>query len=327
MLNIFKSQYSRQIPALTGLILVIIINTGCDARYGVQYSAMPTPAPNLTNIPIPTQTPNPQSGTASSPRPSSTPTPTATAVPTPVPCTPKTITENIRLIFMIDNSGSTADTDPNYSARVSTIQTFLKTYQNKANFTYAFGIFGSYIGGNAYSGRIGVGAGFYDMAGLLDISYFANTFGSAAALPTILNNFENRSTDGGTLYTSAFTALQTLISQDERNHRGVYKYVVIFMSDGEPTDWCLDSTCSNVTFDTVDNGVTALVDKLKASVIAGGSSFALSTVYFDATASYDDSAAYFLSDMANHGGGTFIDAHQSGQNFTIDDLLVDPGCH
>src|SRR5271167_3498882 len=45
----------------------------------------------------------------------------------------------VRILFMVDNSGSTSTTDPNHDYRAQTISTFLSQFGSKTNFSYSFG--------------------------------------------------------------------------------------------------------------------------------------------------------------------------------------------
>ncbi len=56
----------------------------------------------------------------------------------------ETTTSNLKVLFMVDASGSTIGTngtDPDKAFRTGTIQSFIDRFGSKPNFSYAFGMF------------------------------------------------------------------------------------------------------------------------------------------------------------------------------------------
>ncbi|MBS1959452.1 MAG: VWA domain-containing protein [Bdellovibrionales bacterium] len=236
--------------------------------------------------------------------------------PTPNPTCTETIdttTANLRIMFMVDNSGSTfpsgndPGTDPNFHYRAQTIKDFLTQYGTKTNFTYSFGYFS------------GTSAKVYDMnsnsfkaAGSITANNF---FGNSTQLNTALTNYQNITPSGNTPYGAAFNATKTEVIADEGAHGATYQYIMIFMSDGKPTD-----ANSNIqSWSQISN----LVPDLLAA--AGSSnSLAVGTVYFGPA--NDSTAISNLSQMATQGGGQFVNTNTT-TNFTINDVISIPGCH
>ena len=92
-------------------------------------------------------------------------------------CSVTTTAAPLRIIFMVDNSGSTADTDPNQYYRNATIQNFLTHAASHSNLTYGFGFF---AGTDAY---------FYDTSTQNFSLNAIQPFGTAMNLTSALNLF------------------------------------------------------------------------------------------------------------------------------------------
>ena len=276
-------------------------------------TATPTPAPTATPSPTaaPTSTPIPTGPTSTptpTPAPVATPTPVPVATPTPVPtatptptCTAGTTTENLRIMFMVDNSGSTATTDPNHDYRVKTVQQFIQNYGSHTNLTYSFGYFG------------GTSAKEFDDNTNRFVSTATVPFGNATSLSTALTDYEALSPSGNTPYSAAFTSLQSVVSQDEA--LGITEnYVVVFMSDGMPTD-----ISGNVT-----TAIDGMVNNLRNQVQANGVSLlTVSTVYFGPES--DSTSIGNLTNMAHVGNGQFVDTNQLSSELQINDVITVPG--
>lgn len=212
-------------------------------------------------------------------------------------CTVSTTSESLRIIFMVDNSGSTADTDPSEYYRITAVQNFLSAYGSNANFTYGFGYF---AGDSAY---------LYDASTGTFSSNASSPFGSASFLSAALTAYENVPDDGDTPYQAAFQTVQSAISKDSTTSN----YVLIFMSDGGPTD--LNSP--------IDTSIVSIVDNLKTITENKGHLITVSSVYFGPD---DDSDAKdHLEVMASEGGGQFFDTNTTTE-LEVDDIITVPGC-
>ncbi len=121
----------------------------------------------------------------------------------------------------------------------------------------------------------------------------------------------------GTNYSTAFDALQADIVGD--SHRdSQQKYVVVFMSDGEPSDMGSESE--------IDSNITQEVKSLQTNVSRStGGNVIVSSVYFgDKSLRKGDSAykaAYHLQVMAAQGGGQFVDTTKLNAELQIEDLI------
>lgn len=209
-------------------------------------------------------------------------------------------TENLRIIFMVDNSGSTDTSDPKEVYRVKALQTFIAQYGSKTNFTYGMGMFAT-------------AAIMYDVKQKAFASSPASPFGVTADLSNALTIFETTKTQSGTGYGAAFAALQTAILSDV-TAASQLNYVVVFMSDGQPTD--LKSP--------VDTSIIGLVDGLRNTVKGKGGLVTVSSVYFGPES--DSTSIDHLTTMATEGKGQFVDANKLAANsFAIDDVITVPG--
>ena len=204
-------------------------------------------------------------------------------------------------MFMVDNSGSTATTDPSHNYRVKTIQDFLTSYGSHANLTYSFGYFS------------GTTSPEYDMTQSQFKSSTSNIFGDSTALTSALNTFKALNPGGNTPYDAAFTALRTEVQVDEAT--GIKRdYVVVFMSDGQPTD-----ISGNVA-----SGIISLVDQLRTAVQNNGTSLlTVSSVYFGAES--DHVSIGNLQTMATEGSGQFVDTNVT-TSISINDIITVPTC-
>ena len=244
--------------------------------------------------------------TTANPPHASTTTPAAPETPpglpgSNVPCTAGSTTENLRILFMVDNSGSTAATDPNHTYRTKTLNSFLSAYGSHQNLTYSFGYFN------------GSSAKAYDFSRARFQTTVASPFGPASAMPPVLQKFDSYPPQGNTPYTAAFRALGALVHLDETS--GVKQnYVVVFMSDGIPTDIYGDASIE----------ISNLVRELRTEVESNGSSLlTVSSVYFGP----DDDAdsIHNLEVVARSGQGQFVDTNKLASALQINDVITVPG--
>ncbi len=214
-------------------------------------------------------------------------------------------TENLRIIFMVDNSGSTLETDPSQLVRVQTIRDFLAKYQSKINFTYSFGYFSDETSVfNTTTQKF------------QSSSVPQNVFGTAVDIAQALKLFTKVSPNGATNYEPALTAVQSMIVQDPHVSTP-WNYVLIFMSDGQPTD----------INDPVVPTLEGLVTNVLNAATSHGDFATSSMVLFDPI---DDpqyrSSLVNLSSMATKGKGQFFDTNfPPPGGLAIDDIISVPG--
>ena len=215
------------------------------------------------------------------------------------PCPITNTTQNLRILFMVDNSGSTKTTDPQKTHRISTVQTFLNNYGSKTNLAYSY----SYFGGTALT---------YDAVLNQFVASSTTPVGNATQAGGALTLFETLGTaSGGTSYGAAFAALNTLVTNDELAAQGE-GYVVIFMSDGQPTD-------IGKSADAQITAITTLTNSLLQ--VAGSGRLTFSSVFFGNSS--DAQSVSNLSTMAKLGGGQFVDTNVT-TNLSIDNLITVP---
>jgi von Willebrand factor type A domain len=240
---------------------------------------------------------------------------------TPTGCTnhPGSITKLTKFIFLVDTSGSNAQstynqgncgstlclmppTDPTKSFRDGAIQTFLNTYQNKTNFNWGFITF------SADSAHALINNGNDQSPSLAS---------SPMQLQNALNNFMTMSDVGDTPYRSALSMAALAIATDpDRNTSAQPNYYVVMLTDGYPTDYYVNGT-AQVNSQQLMTDVTSLIS------IAPGR-INLSTVYY--ASDNDPTATSLLQTMASIGSGQFVNASQMSQ-FTIDDVIATNSCN
>ncbi len=252
------------------------------------------------NAPVPSQEVQAPVGPIAAPSPT----------PAPVKCV-KTIdqtTENLRIIFMVDNSGSTLDTDPNQQIRVQTIRNFIAKYGMKANFTYSFGFFSddTYFYNTSTKKFIDV-----SRSGISSIK-----FGASGDLVNALNSFNQIDGFGGTNYSPALGAVSKIISQDPASKEN-WNYIVIFMSDGQPSD----------ILDPVIDHLKSLVDLVTVAAHSHKALATMSTVLFDPIHdSQYPSSSDNLKYLAKQGKGQYFDTNfPPAGGLAIDDIISVPG--
>ncbi len=205
---------------------------------------------------------------------------------------------------MVDNSGSTVDTDPNQNYRVDTLRKFLINYGTRPNLKYGFG----YFANDAY---------IYDVnTGNFSMNSATLPIGNEAEISNALNLYHSSIPPvGGTGYGAAFAALESAILRDEAS--GVTDdYAVVFMSDGQPTD-----LSGNVL-----TKIRSLVARLKSATESNKKShLTVSSVYFGD--SFDRDSVTNLKTMATEGSGQFVDTnHLPPGGLAIEDVVTVPGC-
>ncbi|MBX3021048.1 MAG: VWA domain-containing protein [Bdellovibrionales bacterium] len=198
-----------------------------------------------------------------------------------------------KVVFVVDNSGSNTSTDPMKTMRAGSIEAFFNDFKSKQNFWYGFITFK------------GVGA-----------SALINNGNSSQ--PTITNllppmqsaiaTFKAAADNGNTPYKAA-TDMAMLALQNDTNVNANTKWIVVFLSDGQPTPM------------RTDEQLKADVEGLLA-VKPGKVSF--NTIYYG---SADLEATERLRMMAQVGGGKFLDtnANPSGKSFLISNVINVPG--
>ncbi len=275
---------------------IVFFQASCSP---VGFSSTPAPTPQAQN-----QTPSPVPPSANAPAPIPS--------PSPIPkCSGdiRQTSENLRIIFMVDNSGSTLQTDPSQFFRVQTIQNFLAKYSAKKNFTYSFGFFAT----DTFLFDV-QNQNFKNVSSLNQLP--KAIFGDSHDLANALATYSRISPDGETNYALALSRIQSVILQDEIP-KIPWNYVIVFMSDGQPTD--INSPAAQ--------NLKSMVHSLQASAQLHKGLLTVSTVLFDPANDwgYQDSINN-LAAMASEGKGQFVDTNKiSTGSLQIDDLITVPG--
>lgn len=213
-------------------------------------------------------------------------------------CKIGTTTVKIRVMFMIDNSGSTNTTDPMKAIRVATLRKFVADYGANSNLSYNIGHFS------------GTTASMYNTAtNQFQLGTSANPVANATQLTSALDLYNGIAAGGNTPYRAAFDSMSATVTADQAAGNK-QDYAAVFMSDGQPTDI---SGLANL------NG---LVTSLKTAAAANGSKLTLSTVYFGSP--NDTGSIANLTSMATAGGGKFVDTNANG-TVVINDVINVPG--
>lgn len=208
------------------------------------------------------------------------------------------LTVPIKVLFVVDTSGSNADdqfyygTDNNKSLRGGSIQQFFNAYGSHTNYSWGFITFAgstarSLIGGNP------------------DWAVFTN---SGPVMQASINAFYNVLDDDLTPYQAALGMSAQAINADTAAAANT-KYIVVFMSDGMP-----DPDVS----DTILKASVQAINNLHPGRVS------FNTIYYGVD---DPEASARLSMMAATGGGRFLDVSQTGHgsSFDISDLVTVPG--
>lgn len=206
----------------------------------------------------------------------------------------QTINVPLKLLFVVDTSGSNINyqgwgTDPDKAIRGGSIDEFFIKYWNKPNFSWGFLTFS----GSTAKSLIGSNSNplfsplWEDMDFAIDTFYGLNDNGSTPYREAIWKA-------GDTIW-------------DDFDSNPETRYVVVFMSDGMPEP--------HVNINTLMDDVADLVN-----IYPGRISF--NTIYYGP---YDPDAANRLYNMANTGGGVFLDTNVSGLSFQIDNTIQIPG--
>ncbi|MDX9731060.1 MAG: VWA domain-containing protein [Bdellovibrionales bacterium] len=197
--------------------------------------------------------------------------------------TPSLFESYTKVMFVVDKSGSNVTTDTN-NYRVNTITDFFRLHQNNAYIQWGLVVFNG-TGALPYVEQGGVAAFTSDIA----------------TMTNAINRIGMEADSGGTPYGAAVNLVQTAIQVDKQTSGDTANYIVVFLSDGVPTD----GYGVNATMEAGIRGLKAL----------GRVSF--STVYYGPTS---PAASTRLEDMARIGDGKFLDTNFSGQ-IPIDELL------
>lgn len=237
------------------------------------------------------------------------------------------IQRQTKIIFVVDTSGSnvvrTRDggmsgcdpedpdyatcnpaTDPIKAFRGGAIQNFFSTYKHKSNFDWGFLVFGD-INGSASSSLINPSLGLN--------SYIS---GSASQMQGAIDSFYRMEDYGPTPFASALKLARGVVMNDpDLKSNPQAQYVVIFISDGFPTDYYDDLR----RFDS-----QSLNDDIASLLAISPGRVSLSTIYYGTR--QDPTAVELLKAMAAKGTGQFANVNVNNTSLKIDDVIPGQVC-
>lgn len=203
-------------------------------------------------------------------------------------------TKNIKVLFVIDTSGSNASggngnqgTDLNKVWRLATINSFLNAYGAKSNFSFGFVTFqGTKASSLIMEGNRGV---------------FSSSLSQANQAVAAFQQVPDKD---NTPYDAALNAVKDMISYDQQKASSKdAAYVVVMVSDGYPTN----SSYTNST-----NGMSNLKNDVKSILAVAPGQTSLNTVFLYNQNIPGASQKIYLETIASEGGGVFVEA--SSQN-------------
>lgn len=216
-----------------------------------------------------------------------------------------------RVLFVVDQSGSNvngpyeapgAATDPLKSFRGQVMQQFYQANRGKDNVSWGLTVFNKNYAENLMTDSSGQSVPF---------SPLASDFDSA------LKSFAAREDVGETPYRAALNMVKGVIANDLATAPPYVYYLVAFMTDGYPTDYCPNAgevLCPGRILESqIDADVQSIVNLANGAI-------QFSTVYYGQS---DSDAAKRLQRMASLGLGQFIDTNQSLEVKLNDILEVD----
>lgn len=285
-----------------------------------------SPQNNLSGEPVannpPDHNPPANNPPANNPPPSSPPPSSSTV---PVNCHLENLTIPIKLMFVVDSSGSNQGatqergtkfcgsdpsicapaTDPSKTFRGGSISEFFKSYSAKTNFSWAFNIFA----GQGSTALIAASSG-------------APSFGNASQMEAAIAKFSKAKDWDATPYLAALQGAYEAIANDSDLASSTHNpplYYIVFMSDGYPTDAI--KTDGNVDSDKVNDAISNILALAPTRI-------KLSSIYYGTI--NDPAAAKLLQNMATQGHGDFLNIDTSTKkSIAIGDLIQIPvgQCH
>jgi uncharacterized protein YegL len=218
------------------------------------------------------------------------------------PCTPQ-MAQNLRVVLLVDASGSTTTTDPGAKIRLGSFLDFVNANLALTSLTYSV----SYFANSSTNAT-------YDFTAGKFTANSSASFGTAAQVPAagsaFLTAFKNLSVQG-TDYQVALQKINDLITADNAANPEKYNYAIIFMSDGQPNE-------DDQTATSLDSLVSSLVK------IVGPNRATLSSVYFNNVQSSADEN--IIDSMATAGGGQYVNGSTANLNLNqmIESILTVP---
>lgn len=211
------------------------------------------------------------------------------------------VSQKLKIITVVDNSGSTDATDPTKDFRGKILNHFVTDFSAKTNFTWNL----SYFAGSSAKSVI----------------YQSDdqhpTFTNADNMKTGINQYLAIAAGGSTPYKAALQMVKSAIQNDSDylSDKKNTNYVVVFMSDGMPTDFG----------DPVDE--FELQKAVVELMLLSPGRLTLSTIYFNLSPDPELSvptAITTLQRMAITGGGQFANTLVEGPHVKLQKIATVP---
>jgi hypothetical protein len=223
--------------------------------------------------------------------------------PTCVPKDPTQITVPIKVLFIMDTSGSNKSnglaggTDVDKVWRLKVINDFLAKYGANPKVSYGLASFASTAQAHINDGgRAG----------------FTN---DSAALTAGIADFQARGDAGSTNYKTAFDLAKAIIANDQAAHPDpTAAYAIGFLSDGLASDFDIGT----------QNGLDELHNAVKSVLDVNPGKVTMSSVFYYAGAAPEAKGENMMKEVALAGKGIAAIAN-ANQNFSIENSLIVPG--
>lgn len=240
-------------------------------------------------------------------------TPEETPADPPVVCEPGQVEviKPVKVLFVVDQSGSnltgtatdSTPTDPLKEFRLKVMQDFYQQHSGKDHLSWGFI---SFLGYDAHA-FINDGA---------DTSpVFAR---DPVTISTAVTNFMATPDTGRTPYKSALAMIENLITKDIALSSAQSDYLIAFITDGVPSDYCPGSPAQWLCPGQIRDNL--LDQDLNRIIALAPSRIQFGTVYYGPT---DADASGRLARMAQMGGGQFVDAN-SNSEIKLNDVISIP---
>ncbi len=234
-------------------------------------------------------------------------TPVLSPTPTPPPCVPEILHIPTKVLFVVDMSSSnqgvsfgskySPGSDDNKVMRAGVISTFLEHYQNNANFSWGFITFNDSTAKNIISG-------------LPKNQIFTN---NPNKMHDAIQYFQRQSDQGETPYQAALSLVYKGLANDpDLGLKEKANYIIVFLSDGVPTDYSSDLA-----------GQKKLMADVRRIFELSPEKITFNAVYYGPT---NPSASTRLKQMSLIGKGLFLDTNlnPAGKDFDIEDVIEIP---
>ena len=303
MISIFLynaiSKQARKIAVSCGLIICLsALNVGCSN--GVNFASSIKPTSNGAQS-LPSSNLNP---------------------PNSSNCSPQSA-NNLRILFMVDASGSTTSDDLNASVRGQSALNFLQANIDRQNLSYSYSYFASdlHAWDFASSSFVAINSSTHSVPNQIfgsaaqthlavdkfvnGFKIFANAFSLFGSLPAGALAVNSNSTN----YDIAFQLLKAEVLADRAANPNS-NYAIIFMSDGQPNDG------QNISSSDINAN---LVQPLMAA--AGPGHLTISTVYFNTQAMNDPTEQALMASIAAAGSGPAINDVTDSKPLNLTDMI------